>query len=286
MARIESYTPGSFCWAELATTDAAAAKQFYGEMFGWTAVDMPMPEGVYTLFQADGNDAAAVYTRGPGVPVHWGVYFSVASADETAARIGPSGGKLIAGPFDAHDAGRMAVAQDPQGAVFSVWQAKRHIGATHGGPLGMVVWPELATTDPAGAAGFYTRLFGWKTKPEAGVAEAPYTEWLNGGSRYPARVRWRPACVVWRPPRIALASPHVPSPACRQPSAFRLARWRPLQASHFPRAPPAGLSPALSRCLAARRHAPRRLRRPCPPAVPGMVRHRRLPPRRLASPRP
>jgi predicted enzyme related to lactoylglutathione lyase len=182
MARIESYTPGSFCWAELATTDAAAAKQFYGEMFGWTAVDMPMPEGVYTLFQADGNDAAAVYTPGPGVPVHWGVYFSVASADETAARIGPSGGKLIAGPFDAHDAGRMAVAQDPQGAVFSVWQAKRHIGATHGGPLGMVVWPELATTDPAGAAGFYTRLFGWKTKPETGVAEAPYTEWVNGGS--------------------------------------------------------------------------------------------------------
>ena len=75
MAKIEVYTPGSFCWAELATTDPAAAKQFYGEMFGWTAVDMPMPEGVYTLFQADGNDAAAVYTTRPGVPVHWGVYF-------------------------------------------------------------------------------------------------------------------------------------------------------------------------------------------------------------------
>ena len=182
MAKIESYAPGSFCWAELATTDAAAAKQFYGEMFGWTAVDMPMPEGVYTLLQSGGNDAAAVYTPGPGVPVHWGVYFSVASADESAAQIEPCGGKLIAGPFDAHDAGRMAVAQDPQGAVFSLWQAKRQIGAKHGGPLGMVVWPELATTDPAGAAAFYTRLFGWKTKPESGVAEAPYTEWLNGGT--------------------------------------------------------------------------------------------------------
>src|ERR1035441_9339508 len=114
MSKIESYVPGSFCWAELATTDAAAAKHFYGEMFGWTAVDMPMPEGVYTLFQADGNDAAAVYTSRPGVPVHWGVYFSVASADESAAAIEPCGGKLIAGPFDAHDAGRMA---DRQGRV-------------------------------------------------------------------------------------------------------------------------------------------------------------------------
>src|ERR1019366_10747997 len=40
MSKIESYVPGSFCWAELATTDAAAAKHFYGEMFGWTAVDI------------------------------------------------------------------------------------------------------------------------------------------------------------------------------------------------------------------------------------------------------
>ena len=182
MSKIETYVPGAFCWAELATTDSAAAKHFYGEMFGWTTVDIPMPEGVYTLFQADGNDAAAVYTPRPGVPVHWGVYFSVASADEAAAQIEPCGGKLMAGPFDAHDAGRMAVAQDPQGAAFSLWQAKRHIGATHGGPLGKVVWPELATTDPAGAAGFYTRLFGWKTKPETGVAEALYTEWLNEGA--------------------------------------------------------------------------------------------------------
>lgn len=181
MAKIDSYAPGSFCWAELATTDAAAAKQFYGEMFGWTAVDMPMPEGVYTLFQSEGNDAAAVYAAQPGVPVHWGVYFSVASADESAARIVECGGKLVAGPFDAHAAGRMAIGQDPQGAMFSLWQAKRQIGATHGGPLSQVVWPELATTDPAGAAAFYTGLFGWKTKPETGVAEAQYAEWSNGG---------------------------------------------------------------------------------------------------------
>ena len=182
MPKIESYAPGSFCWADLATTDAAAAKHFYGEMFGWTAVDIPMPEGAYTIFQSGGNDAAAMYPAGPGMPAHWGVYFSVAAADESAAQVEPCGGKLIAGPFDAMDAGRMAVAQDPQGAVFSLWQAKRHIGATHGGPLGQVVWPELATGDPAGAAGFYTRLFGWKTKPETVGADAPYAEWLNQGA--------------------------------------------------------------------------------------------------------
>ncbi len=89
---------------------------------------------------------------------------------------------MIAAPFDVHDVGRMAVAQDPQGAVFSLWQAKRSIGATYGGPLNQVTWPELATTDPEGAAAFYTGLFGWKIKPETGLAEAQYGEWSNGGA--------------------------------------------------------------------------------------------------------
>ena len=45
MARIESYPPGSFCWAELATTDLEAAKKLYCELFGWSAVDYPIPGG-------------------------------------------------------------------------------------------------------------------------------------------------------------------------------------------------------------------------------------------------
>ena len=181
MGKIESYAPGSFCWAELAATDTAAAKTFYAGMFGWTAVDHPMPQGVYTVFQVDGLDAAAVYQAPAGVPVHWGVHFAVASVDATAAQVAPLGGKVIAGPFDAHDYGRMAVVQDPQGAAFAIWEAKKSIGATYGGPLNQVVWPELSTPDPVGAAAFYGSLFGWTTKPETGVAEAFYTEWVNGG---------------------------------------------------------------------------------------------------------
>src|SRR4051812_25702192 len=91
MGKIESYVPGSFCWAELATNDTAAAKRFYGEMFGWTAVDLPLPEGSYTLLKSAGEDAAALCPAQPGVPVHWGVYFSVANADQSAAQVAPSG---------------------------------------------------------------------------------------------------------------------------------------------------------------------------------------------------
>jgi predicted enzyme related to lactoylglutathione lyase len=180
MAKIESYAPGSFCWAELATGDPDGARKFYTGMFGWTPVDMPIPGGVYTIFQSGGNDAAAMAPAQPGVPTHWGVYFSTADVDASAAKVQSLGGKILAGPFDVMDAGRMAAAQDPQGAAFSLWQAKQHIGITHGGPLNQVTWPELWTPDPAGATAFYKALFGWKTTPETGVEAAEYVEWING----------------------------------------------------------------------------------------------------------
>jgi predicted enzyme related to lactoylglutathione lyase len=181
VAKIDSYVPGSFCWAELATSDVESAKKFYSEMFGWVPMDLPMPEGSHTIFRADGNDAAAGYLARPGMPPHWGVYFSSSNADETSAKIEQLGGKILAGPFDVMDAGRMAAAQDPQGVRFSVWQAKAHIGATHGGPFGQVMWPELMTPDAGAAANFYTSLFGWKTKPETGLDQVEYIEIQIGG---------------------------------------------------------------------------------------------------------
>jgi predicted enzyme related to lactoylglutathione lyase len=180
MAKIESYSPGSFCWAELATTDAADAKRFYGDMFGWSALDHPMPNGVYTMFQLEGDDIGAVYQAPAGVPTNWGVYFAVADVNASAGQITALGGKIAMGPMDI-GSGIMVVAEDPQGAHFSLWQAKRHIGATYAGALGKIVWPELNTADPAGAIAFYGALLGWKTKPETGAETAPYVEWVNNG---------------------------------------------------------------------------------------------------------
>jgi uncharacterized protein len=181
VSKIESYAPGSFCWADLMTNDTAAAKNFYAEMFGWTSFDVPAPDGAYTLFKAGEDDVAGLMPARPGMPNCWNVHFSVTSADGMAESVVRAGGEVLNGPFDAMDAGRMAVAQDPQGAVFCVWEPKKHIGATYKGPLGRIVWPELATTDAGAAAAFYKGLFGWSSKPETGVESAQYTEWVLGG---------------------------------------------------------------------------------------------------------
>src|SRR2546421_5998577 len=176
---VSGFEPGSFCWDELETPDSAGAKKFYGELFGWTYEDHNMGEGmVYTMLQLNGNTVGALYQGSkPGIPPHWTTYISTNSADESASKAGSLGGNIIAQPFDVMDVGRMAVIQDPQGAVFCIWQKKMHAGSGVVDEPNAFCWHELNTSDPAGAKSFYTGVFGWETKGD----ETQYTEWINGG---------------------------------------------------------------------------------------------------------
>jgi hypothetical protein len=168
MGNIENHLPGSFCWLELATTDQRAAQNFYEILFGWKTSTFPIgPSDVYSIFKLDGRDAAAAYTlraedRSKGVPPHWMVYVSVESADTAASRAAELGGKILAPAFDVMDFGRMSVLQDPTGAIFSVWQPKRHPGTKITGVNGTLCWADLNTPDAKRAGEFYAALFGWK----------------------------------------------------------------------------------------------------------------------------
>ena len=187
MPEFSKHAPGTFCWVELATTNQAAAKTFYGSLFGWAPEDVPMGPGeTYTLLKVAGKDVAALYTmmkeqRDQGVPPNWLPYVSVESADASAEKARSLGGTLLMGAFDVMDIGRMAVVQDPQGAVLAVWQPKSHIGFRLAGDPGTFCWPELQTTDPSAAGRFYSGLFGWTPKTGSGGG-MEYTEWVHGGN--------------------------------------------------------------------------------------------------------
>ena len=192
MVDVVRHEPGEFSWAELATTDADAAKRFYAGLFGWTHVDNPMgPDMVYTRLQLRGRDAAAMYAqmkdeREQGIPPHWMVYVTVSNADHVAKRVPSLGGKVLQEPFDVQSHGRMAVCQDREGAVFSIWQPKAHIGAQVENEPGALSWCELAASDTDDAAGFYGQLFGWVPKTRE---DFPYVELYLGerpiGGIYP-----------------------------------------------------------------------------------------------------
>jgi predicted enzyme related to lactoylglutathione lyase len=187
MPVIETYAPGTFCWADLGTPDAAAAKRFYTSLFGWSAEDRPMgPDGFYTMLQLDGRAVAALYQQDAaqhGMPPHWLSYLSVASADEVARRARELGGTTLMEPFDVLDVGRMAMVQDPTGGIVALWEPRSHAGAAIVGEPGSICWNELATTDPARAGGFYSALLGWAAEihPMGAGAYAMFTD--QGASR-------------------------------------------------------------------------------------------------------
>jgi predicted enzyme related to lactoylglutathione lyase len=167
MPNIDKHAPGSFCWIELATTDQPAAKTFYSSLFGWSANDFPMgPGSFYTMFQLDGRNTGAAYTidpkNMPGVPPNWTLYVAVTDADDAAAKATKAGGSILGGPFDVAEFGRMAVLQDPTGAVFCVWQPKSHPGIGLAGVPGTLCWADLSTPDMAAAKSFYEAVFGWQ----------------------------------------------------------------------------------------------------------------------------
>jgi uncharacterized protein len=179
-----SHPPATISWVDLATSDPAGAKEFYGGLFGWEYEDRPMGEGaVYSMAKHRGRNAAAISPQqsqeaAQGIPPHWNVYVTVEDVDATAGSVGEAGGNLLAPPFDVFDAGRMAVVADPAGAVLCLWQPGTNIGADVVNEPGAMAWADCATTDPAAAQGFYSALLGWRFDQMS--EEPPYWVIFNG----------------------------------------------------------------------------------------------------------
>ena len=187
MSERTTYTPGTFSWADLQTTDQEGAKAFYSALFGWEANDMPIDDSgtTYSMQKLGGKNVAAIapqqqQQRDMGVPPAWNNYVTVESADDAASRAAELGATVHAPAFDVFDAGRMAVIQDPQGAFFMVWQAKQHIGAQLVNAPGALCWNELASSDLDASAKFYGDLFGWKAEPFE-ASPQPYLIIQNDG---------------------------------------------------------------------------------------------------------
>jgi uncharacterized protein len=173
MPRRTSYSPGTFSWTDLSTPDPGAAKGFYGSLFGWDFEDLPAGGSVYSMAFKDGARVAAVYgLQQQGQPPAWVAYVTVESADATAAKAKELGATLISEPFDVMEAGRMAVVQDPTGAVLCVWQPGENIGAEEVNAPGALTLTQLDTKDPEGAERFYTALFGWRFERVPDVDQA------------------------------------------------------------------------------------------------------------------
>ncbi|WP_293501833.1 VOC family protein [Roseateles sp.] len=113
-------TPGAFSWNELSSADPKAARDFYGQLFGWSFDTMNLGDGDYHVIKVGGVSVGGMMTAQRPGPAAWGAYVTVGNCDATVEQAKGLGASVLAGPFDIPTVGRMAVLQDPQGAVIQV----------------------------------------------------------------------------------------------------------------------------------------------------------------------
>lgn len=191
MPEIVTGVPGSFCWAELATSASRPGREFYTALFPWTATDLSLTSadgttviGYWMLTLGD-RPAASLYEllgeqQERGVPSHWLAFVAAEDAQRTAHEAERLGGLVLVRPVDVRGFGTLAVIEDPTGARFALWQPGAHAGFGVVSEPGAAAWFELRTRDPDSAAAFYGGLFGW-TRAAASGAGAPYALLQLGG---------------------------------------------------------------------------------------------------------
>jgi predicted enzyme related to lactoylglutathione lyase len=157
---------GRFVWHQLLTRDIPGAKKFYTKLVGWKTQPWPLDPG-YTVCHAGDVPTAGMMAMTPDIPAeappHWMQYIGTRDVDGTAEAAVRGGGSIIKPPSDMQGAGRYAVLQDPQGAMFAIIDPENARREPDGSPppLAMFSWHELATTDNEAAFAFYSNLFGW-----------------------------------------------------------------------------------------------------------------------------
>ena len=118
-------TQGAFSWNELMTSNPAAAAEFYGSLFGWVIKDMGEAMHGYRVVNIGESGIGGIMAfppDGPPMPPHWGSYVTVTDLAATLSKCTALGGQVVMPGMDIPNVGRMAVIQDPQGAVLNVIQ--------------------------------------------------------------------------------------------------------------------------------------------------------------------
>ena len=157
---------GRFIWFDLATSDPAGARSFYGKVFGWRFRAVEGASDDYTLIEHPGGKVGGLFfhPRGPGGKneTQWLSLMSVRDAAQAARYVKQNGGEVIVAPKAVKGRGTHAVFRDPQGAIFGALAAEN--GDPPDAPVadGDVFWLDLFARDTAKAAAFYTGLGGYE----------------------------------------------------------------------------------------------------------------------------
>ena len=117
---------GTVGWHDLTVPDAAAIREFYESVIGWTS--SPVSMGEHSDFNmippaADAPAAGICHARGDNadLPALWMLYFVIADLDASVRACVERGGTVIREPRTA-GSGRFCIIRDPAGAVCALYE--------------------------------------------------------------------------------------------------------------------------------------------------------------------
>lgn len=118
---------GTFCWLDLAATNAASAKLFYRQVFGWSSSEQRANGGSFTQLRLPDQTVASLYQLRRehlenGIQSHWTPYVQVDDVADAASRAVCFGGTVIINPFLVSGVARIALLLDSVGAQIGLWE--------------------------------------------------------------------------------------------------------------------------------------------------------------------
>jgi predicted enzyme related to lactoylglutathione lyase len=167
---------GTPAWVDIGIPDLERAEEFYGALFGWEFDEGPPETGRYTMCLLRGQQVAAIMENpDPNATAFWwNAYFATDDVDGALKRITDAGGRVVMEAMDIMDQGRMAMATDPLGGQFGLWQGRAMIGARIVGEPGSMAWTEQETPDTKASSSFYAAVFERPVEP-MGVPDFDYS---------------------------------------------------------------------------------------------------------------
>ncbi|MFJ4775064.1 VOC family protein [Streptomyces sp. NPDC088762] len=174
------FPEGAPCWVDAMFADVEGAKSFYSEVLGWTFGEAASEYGNYTQAYSDGKAVAAVVPPMPGAdaPSQWCLYLASSDVAATAEKIKAAGGELLMEPMQVGSFGSMAIAKEPSGAVFGVWQPGEHKGFEKLGESGSYAWAEFFSRDVKKVDDFLPKVFPYATQ-QMEVGDGPEAEGMD-----------------------------------------------------------------------------------------------------------
>ncbi len=188
--------PGKIVWHDLLSEDPAAARRFYGGLFGWTFRDVGLGRGQsYTVIEHDGRVIGGLVDARPlarDVNVsRWIPVLSVPDMNRAMATVRAAGATVYQAPLDIPQRGIVAVIADPQGAVLTLLEPHGGDPPDRSAEPGDWLWNEIWSSDPDASLAFYQSLVPGYTVERAGDDESTY-RYLSAGAAPRAGVLPKP----------------------------------------------------------------------------------------------